>query len=336
MNTASGVISRLPRPLAPAIDKSASGEPDGKAPGAWPTRPVQECRGVFPPEVRAQATAVACSLPQTQGVPLARWSRTELARWVASAPSLPAVSASTISRWLQAERIRPWRYHAWQHIQHPQTFLERARPVLRLYGRASALLQEGTWLVCIDEKTSIQAREAEQPPRAALPGHVARQSPRYHRRGMRHLIAGLSVADGLVSGQCATRKRFVDFRAFLEEVIIPEALRRKVQKVILILDNGPTHAPKRLARWLEEQAIALKGVLTLEVMWLPVNASWLDQIEIWFSLLQRKLLQPNHFLNVASLEEAISDFIAYYNQEAKPIKWSYTVEKLERKLGAHL
>ena len=76
----------------------------------------------FSPEVRAQATAVACSLPQTREVPLARWSRTELARWVAAAPQLPNVSASTIGRWLKAERLRPWRYHAWQHIQDPQTF----------------------------------------------------------------------------------------------------------------------------------------------------------------------------------------------------------------------
>jgi transposase len=336
MSTPNGVISRLHRPLAPVIGKCASGEHVGKAPRAWPTRPVRERRGVFPPEVRAQATAVACSLPQAQGVPLARWSRTELARWVAAASELPAVSASTIGRWLKAERIRPWRYHAWQRIQNLQTFLERAGPVLRVYERASALLREGTWLVCVDEKTSIQAREAEQGPRAALPGQGVQQSPRYHRRGMRHLMAGLSVADGFVAGRCSTRKRFVDFRAFLEEVIIAEALRRQVQQVILILDNGPTHAPKQLARWLEEQAIALKGKLTLEVLWLPVNASWLDQIEIWFSILQRKLLQPNHFLSTASLEQAISDFIAYYNQTAKPIKWSYTVEKLERKLGVNL
>lgn len=258
-----------------------------------------------------------------------------MARFVAASPQLSAVSASTVGRWLKAERIRPWRYPAWQHIQNPQMFLERARPVLQAYERALALLREGTWLVCVDEKTSIQAREAEQVPRAATASHVAHQSPRYHRRGMHHLMAGLSGASGLIYGHCTQRKRFVDFRAFLQEVIIPEAKLRQVQKVILILDNGPTHAPKQLANWLEEQAIALQGQLTLQVMWLPVNASWLDQIEIWFSILQRKLLQPNHFLSIASLEQVISDFIAYYNQAAQPIKWSYTVEKLERKLGTN-
>jgi transposase len=285
--------------------------------------------------VRAQATATACSLPHTQGVPLARWSRSELARTVANAPQLPHVSASTIGRWLQEERIRPWRYHCWQHIQDPEQFLERARPVLRLYAQAKGLLREGTWLVCSDEKTSLQAREAEQAPRPAIGGSPVQQSPRYRRRGARHLMAGLSVADGQIYGRCTTRKRFVDFRAFLEDVILPEALRREVQTLILILDNGTTHAPKQLTRWLEEQAKVYADRLSIQVAWLPTNASWLDQIEIWFSVLQRKLLQPNHFLSADHLEQAILGFIDYSNQTAQPIKWSYTVEKLERKLGVN-
>ncbi len=274
-------------------------------------------------------------MPKSQGVPLARWSRSELARHVARAPELPHVSASTIGRWLKAERIRPWRYHSWQHIQDPEKFLERARPVLRLYERARVLLREGIWLVCSDEKTSLQAREAEQAPCPAIPGSPVQQSPRYIRRGARHLMAALSVADGQVYGQCTTRKRFVDFRTFLEEVILPEALRRQVKTLILILDNGTTHAPQQLAHWLEEQRAVYSGRLAIEVDWLHTNASWLDQIEIWFSILQRKLLHPNHFLSTDQLEQAIFDFIAYYNQTAKPINWSYTVEKLEKKLGTH-
>jgi hypothetical protein len=292
-------------------------------------------RGVFPPEVRASATAVACSLPQAQAVPLARWSWAELARHVAAAPGLPRLSASTIRRWLRAERLRPWRYRLWQHIHDPQIFLVRARPVLQLYATAQALLQAGTWVVCVDEKTSIQAREAEQAPRPARPGHVARQAPRYTRRGALHLLAGLSVADGQVCGQCAQRKRFVDFQHFLQTVIVPEAQRRGVRAVALILDNGSTHAPKRLERWLHEQAVKLSWGLTFQVYWLPKNASWLDQIEMWFSKLQRKLLQPNHFTGTDDLEQAILDFIAYGNQTAKPIRWSYTIEQLERKLGTN-
>jgi DDE superfamily endonuclease len=197
-------------------------------------------------------------------------------------------------------------------------------------------LHNGAWLVCVDEKTSIQAREAEQAPRPATRRYCRHQSPRYTRRGARHLIAGLSVADGQVFGQCSKRKRFVDFQSFITSVLVPEARRRGVHTVGLILDNGTTHAPKQLERWLHEQAASQGWGLRFQIYWLPPNASWLDQIEIWFSILQRKLLQPNHFVSVAALEQAIAQFIARYNQTAKPIKWTYTVEKLERKLGMHL
>jgi transposase len=117
---------------------------------------------------------------------------------------------------------------------------------------------------------------------------------------------------------------------------IAEAQRRRVQTVALILDNGSTHAPKQLPLWVKELATRSGGKLTMQLYWLPTNASWLDQIEIWFSLLQRKLLQPKHFTSLNELEQAIADFIGYYNQTAKPLKWSYTVEQLEHKLAPHL
>lgn len=286
--------------------------------------------------MRAQVTATACSLPRQTGTPLARWRRTEVARRIASSLPGHAPSASTVGRWLKAERIRPWRYHAWQHIHDPKQFLERARAVLQVYARALTLLREGTWLVCLDEKTSIQAREGEQPPRPALGDQPQLQESRYHRRGARHLFAGLSVADGQVYGTCRSRKCFADFQAFVPQVIVPEALRRRVHDVSLILDNGTTHAPKQLEGWLREQERAHEGQLTFHVYWLPTNASWLDPLEIWLSILQRKLLQPNHFVRTQDLEQAINDFISYYNQAAKPIKWTYTIEKLEQKLGTHL
>ncbi|SRR6266700_493933 len=94
----------------------------------------------FSSQVRAQVTALACSLPRAHGVPLAHGSRAELARYVAALPSLPDISASTLGRWLAAEQIHPWRYHSWQHIQDAEAFLLRARPVLQLYEHATVLL----------------------------------------------------------------------------------------------------------------------------------------------------------------------------------------------------
>jgi hypothetical protein len=282
--------------------------------------------------VRAQATALACSPPQEEGVPLARWSNSEIARRLIALGVVVSIAASTVGRWLASEKIRPWRYHSWQHILDPQAFLERARPVLGLYAKAKELLQKGTWVVCVDEKTSIQARKRSQPPDPAVPGHPVHVSHRYKRKGALNLFGALSVADGKVYGKCRLRKRFVDFQAFLLGTVIPEALARGVHTLALILDNSTTHAPKQLETWLQEQIERHGWALDIQVYWLPTNASWLDQIEIWFSILQRKLLQPNHFERLGSLKLAIMDFIAYYNETAKPIQWSYTVEKLEEKL----
>ena len=108
----------------------------------------------------------------------------------------------------------------------------------------------------------------------------------------------------------------------MEQILIPQALARGMHTVNFIVDNGPTHAPKQLEGWLHHFPIVQEGKLTFEVFWLPTNASWLDQIEIWLSILQRKRLQPHHFGSLPELEQAITDLIAYSNQEAKPIKWT--------------
>ena len=103
--------------------------------------------------------------------------------------------------------------------------------------------------------------------------------------------------------------------------------------LILILDNGTTHAPKQLENWLQEQVRLHQWSLTVQVYWLPTNASWLDQIEIWFSVLQRKLLSPNHFHSTDELAHSIMEFIRCENLSPKPIHWTYTVAKLKAKLG---
>jgi transposase len=325
----------LPRKLDVGVALFENGDGAGWRKEALRTYQGREPPGVFPPEVRAQTTALACSRPREEDVPFARWSNSEIARRLVALGEVVSIAASTVGRWLASEKIRPWRYHSWQHILDPQAFLERARPVLRLYEQAKTLLKTGTWVVCVDEKTSIQARKRPRKPDPAAPGHPAHVSHRYERKGALNLFAALSVADGKVYGKCRLRKRFVDFQAFLLGTVIPEALARGVHTVALILDNSTTHAPKQLERWLKEQIEVNDWALNIQVYWLPTNASWLDQIEIWFSILQRKLLQPNHFERLANLRKDILDFIAYHNETAKPIRWTYTVEKLERKLGAN-
>jgi len=333
MSILNGATSKLPDMPTALTGQYVSGGGAGTRAGVWTIYLDRERPDVFPPEVRSQATALACSLPKEKGKQLSRWSLAEIAAQLVALGVVASIAGSTICRWFASDKLKPWRYHNWQHILDPEKFLERARPVLEVYQKARELLRQGIWAVCVDEKTSIQARQPEQESRPAQADKPVLISARYKRQGALHLFAGLSVADGQKLGKVSQRKRFVDFQAFLLECIFPEALRRGVRKLILILDNGTTHAPKRLEDWLQEQIKVNGWSLQIEVLWLPTNASWLDQIEIWFSILQRKLLQPNDFNSLDELAQAIMEFIRCQNLLPKPIQWTYTVEKLEKKLG---
>ena len=142
-----GATNGSPRKQVPSIAWYASGENVGTRLGVSKTCLGQGGRGFFPPEARAEATVLACHRPEEKGVPLARWSYAEIGRQLIALGLVVYIAASTIGRWLAAEKIRPWRYHNWQHVVDPQAFLERARPVLELYGNAKEWLKEGVWIV---------------------------------------------------------------------------------------------------------------------------------------------------------------------------------------------
>ena len=134
-----------------------------------------------------------------------------------------------------------------------ENFVAKATPVLKLYAQAKFLIKAGFWVVCVDEKTSIQGREGLHPNRPAGVKQPVHFAARYARKGAIHLFAALSVAEGLIYGCCRPTKTFFDFQAFLLEVLIPEAIRRGVRHIYLILDNGSTHAPKQLQSWLNQK-----------------------------------------------------------------------------------
>lgn len=289
----------------------------------------------FLPTVRSQVTAIACTQPATADVPLARWSCGDIAAQLVALGIVVSIATSTVWRWLKAERIKPWRYHSWMHPT-DKNFVALATPILQLYAQASFLIKAGFWVVCVDEKTSIQARERLHPSTPSTPGQPVHVAPRYKRQGALHLFAGLSVAEGLIYGCCRESKKFIDFQAFLLEVLVPEATRRGVRHIYLILDNGSSHAPKQLQAWLNQKQQQEGWAFTIQPVWLPKYASWLDQIEIWFSILQRKLLTPNDFPNLETLQQRLLDFIGHYNRSAKPINWSYTVTQMKEKFATNL
>src|SRR5262249_11013933 len=219
-------------------------------------------------------------------------------------------------------------YHSWQHSTDPH-FVETAAPVLDLYEAASQLATRQEGVCCADEKTSIQARHRVPETKAAIPGHPGQVADRYQRRGALQLFCGLLVASGHTFTRCYARRCFADFQAFLRD-LFASALCQGLQVLHLILDNGPTHAPKQLAAWIASWALAFE----VRLYWLPTYARWLEQVEIIFSQVQRDLLTPNDFPSTVALERDLQAYFAELNKHPKPIQWTYTKAKLWAKFGS--
>jgi transposase len=294
----------------------------GPSTDSWRDAPRAGTRHTFTPLQRAQVVALACSAPRQYGKPWQRWSGEKLAQVAVEQHLVATIAPGTIRRWLRADKIKPWRYHSWQHSTDPQ-FVEKAGPVLDLYTQAPARQAHGELTVCADEKTSIQARQRLTPTKAAAPGEVLQVADRYKRMGALQLFCALVVASGLTFAQTRTTKKFVDFKAFLQ-AFFQSPLCTGVKILHLILDNGPTHAPKQLGAWLA----ALELPFEVRLYWLPKYASWLDQVEILFSKVQRDLLTPNDFSSLVALERDLTAYFAELNTHPKPIKWTYTKTKL--------
>ena len=281
----------------------------------------------FTPLERAQITALACSAPRTYGKPWRRWSGEKLAQVAVEQQIVTRISPGTIRTWLRQDKIKPWRYHSWQHSTDPQ-FVAKAAPVLDLYQHAPALAAQGEAVVCSDEKTSIQARQRVSPTKAAAPDLPVHVADRYKRMGAVQLFCALVVASGVTFARTRTGKKFADFTAFLLE-FFRSALCAGLAAVHLILDNGSTHAPKQLGTWIASLDLAF----AVKIYWLPTHASWLDQVEIIFSKVQRDVLTPNDFPSTQALEKDLKHYFDDLNGHPKPIQWTYTKTKLIAKFG---
>ena len=284
-------------------------------------------RRTFTPLQRAQMTALACSAPRAHGKPWPRWSGEKLAQVASEQQIVAHIAPGTIRTWLRQDKIKPWRYHSWQRSTDPR-FVDKASPVLDLYEHAAELAAQGEAVVCSDEKTSIQARQRLSATQAAAPGWPIHVADRYKRMGAVQLFCALMVASGLTFARTRSGKTFADFKAFLLE-LFQSALCAGLQVVHLILDNGSTHAPKQLGPWIASLELSFE----VRIYWLPTHASWLDQVEIIFSKVQRDVLTPNDFPRTLALEKQLKTYFAELNRHPKPIQWTYTKTKLLAKFG---
>jgi hypothetical protein len=285
-------------------------------------------RRTFTSLQRAQGVALACRAPQQYGQPWQRWSGEKLAQGAVEQQIGAGIAPGTIRTWLRADKIKPWRYHSWQHSTDPQ-FVEKALPVLELYTQAPMVQAQDELSVGVEEKTSIQARQRVTPTQPAAPGEVMQGSDRYKRMGALPLFCALVVASGLTFAQTGLTKKFADFKAFLGD-FFQSTLCAGVKVVHLSLDNGPTHAPKQLGMWLASLELAFE----VRLYWLPPYASWLDQVEMILSKVQRDVLPPSDFASTLALERTVHAYFEQINQHPKPIQWTSTKTKLLAKFGA--
>jgi transposase len=272
---------------------------------------------VFPAAVVAQAKAVACELPTTRGVPTSRWSLADLREELIATRLVDDVAISTLWRWLDADPIKPWQHRSWIFPRDPD-FAAKAGRVLDLYARRfqGRRLEPGEFVLSADEKTSIQARCRCHP---SLPPGVARAmrvEHEYQRRGALAYLAAWDVHQARLFGRCEPATGIQPFGRLVAQVMAG-APYASARQVFWVVDNGSSHRGQASVERLEG------AWPNLRLVHLPVHASWLNQIEIYFSIVQRKVLTPNDFTDLGDLKQRLLAFQRRYQQTAVPFDWRF-------------
>ncbi len=295
--------------------------------GGLKNAPARVALGLFPPEVVVQVKALACELPAGRDLPLSRWSVADVAREARRAGIVATISDSTVWRWLNEDAIRPWQHRCWIFPRDPD-FAIKAGRILDLYERIweGRALKADEFVLSADEKTSIQARARIHLTLPSRPGAVMKIEHEYKRCGTWAYLAAMDVHRAKLFGRCEAKSGIVPFERLVAQVM-SQSPYNEARCVYLIVDNGSSHRGKPCIARLRER------YPRLVVVHGPIHASWLNQIEIYFSILQRKALTPNDFASLQALEERIFGFQNYYESIAEPFEWKYTRRDLNEMLN---
>jgi len=230
-----------------------------------------------------------------------------------SAAKVSKMSPSTVGRVWRALGLKPHRSETFQLSTDPH-FVDKVRDVVGLYMNPP----DNALVLCVDEKSQIQALNRTQPLLPLTRGQVERRTPEYRRNGTTTLFAALDVATGSVIGKCYSRHRAREFRQFLNEIRrnVPEDL-----DVHIIVDNYATHSAPTVKRWLAKNP-------RFHMHFIPTHTSWLNRVETWFSILTTQQIKRGSHLSVADLETAIHEFLDAWNDEPRPFKWTKTADQI--------
>lgn len=302
--------------------------------------------GFFTPEQNTQIVALACEEPKNSGRPISHWTPREIADEAIKRKIVDYISPRSVGRILDEADLKPHLSRYWLNANpaDPEQFNGAVNIVCDLYAKAPQLYKEGKHLVSTDEKTGIQALERNHPTLPMKSGLIERREFEYTRNGTQCLMANFEVAIGkLIAPSIGPTRTEEDFAAHIAQTIAtdPEA------EWIFITDQLNTHQSESLVRLVAqhcgiEKDLGIKGksgILKsmdtravflqdcshrIRFVYTPKHTSWLNQVEIWFSILVRKLLKRASFTSVDEMRQRILNFIDYFNETmAKPFKWTY-------------
>jgi transposase len=281
---------------------------------------------------RAAVVALACQLPAATGVPLSRWTGPELLAEVIQAAPQEKLSASSVLRILAEHPVKPWQYQSWISPRDPD-FQAKAAVILDLYQGyyQGQPLQAGDRILSVDAKPSIQARGRCRPTVPAARGRPVRVEHEYVRHGALALLAALDVHTGKVFAATPDTTGITPFMDLIGQVMNrPEY--KDAPRVFVIVDNGSDHRGQTAADRLHD---AYPNAIMIHT---PVHASWLNQVEIVFSVIQKKVLTPGDFPGLGTLSYALLAFVNRYNRTAQPFNWKFTAADLTallRRISQH-
>jgi transposase len=295
-------------------EQGLAGLADRKRPGRPPS---------FSALQAAQVTALACRLPAETGVPISRWSAPELAREAVTRGIATFLSASTARRWLARDALKPWQHRSWIFITDPDS-RAKAERVLDLYARTwqGKPLGADEYVISADEKTSIQARCRCHPTLAPGKARAMRVNHTYGRGGALAYLAAYDVHKANVFGPTEPRTGIDPFMNLVTQVMNTEPYA-SAKRVFWIVDNGSSHRGKKAA---DRLTAAFPNAVMVHT---PVHASWLNQVEIYFSVVQRKVVSPNDFTDLSEAGDRLRSFEDRYNATAQPFQWKFTTSDLD-------
>lgn len=300
--------------------------------------------GAFPPSERLDVLSLATSTPADHHSPATRWSVDDLTAVLRDHARARAMSRSTLWRVLDEADLKPHRCVYWLN-SHDPAFDTKARDLCALYEHALRFYQQGRLVICVDEKTGMQILQRKYPTQVAQPGQPAKREQEDIRHGVRVLIASLVVPTGQGLWHLGPTRTSADFAAHLADV------RQQLPAMACydwVVDNLNTHwsldvcelvaawcdlpfVPKALQRGEQRRAFLSDPTHKHVCHFTPQHGSWLNQVELWLSVLARRFLKRGDFGSPEDFASRLTDYLDVYNtHHAHPYRWTYTGQPLVR------